>query len=215
MIEGHLVVLEGIDGAGTTTQTELLARALGRRGLAVHATREPSDGPIGALLRQVLSGRMVVPGDHGPRAPGWSTMALLFAADRLDHLQAEILPNLRDGVTVLCDRYVASSVAYQGLTEGDPSVVDWVLAVNRHARVPDLTLVLDVSPEEAARRRARRSGRPELYEEESLQQRLALFYKDIDKHFPGHRLRHLDGHLPVEALHQEVLRAVDELRARG
>ena len=71
MIEGHLIVLEGIDGAGTTTQCGLLAGALRKRGLPVHTTREPSDGPVGAMIRQILQGRVVVPGVSGPRAPAW------------------------------------------------------------------------------------------------------------------------------------------------
>lgn len=104
MIDGLFIVLEGVDGAGTTTHTKLLAASLGARGLPVHTTREPSDGPIGVMIRQILTGRLVVPGMNGPRPPTWKTMALLFAADRADHVEAEIEPNLRDGVTVISDR---------------------------------------------------------------------------------------------------------------
>src|SRR5688572_15881873 len=115
MVEGSFIVLEGVDGAGTTTHTKILTETLRKRGLPVHPTREPSDGPIGVLLRQMLTGRVVVPGLHGPRPPSWTTMALLFAADRVDHVEAEILPNLMDGVSVISDRYVHSSVAYQSI----------------------------------------------------------------------------------------------------
>src|SRR5512139_742195 len=118
MIEGLFIAIEGIDGAGTTTQAKLLFDGLRARGLPVHLTREPSDGPIGVLIRQILTGRVVVPGLQGPRAPDWATMALLFAADRLDHVEAEIAPNLADGVTVVSDRYDYSSVAYQSVTAG-------------------------------------------------------------------------------------------------
>src|SRR5690606_18811113 len=118
MIEGLFIVLEGVDGAGTTTHTKLLADALRARGLPVHTTREPSDGPVGVQIRQILTGRLVVPGINGPRPPSWSTMALLFAADRMDHVEASITPNLMDGVTVISDRYYHSSVAYQSITGG-------------------------------------------------------------------------------------------------
>src|SRR5580700_5596904 len=92
--KGRLVVLEGIDGAGTTTHVARLAERLRSLRVPVRATREPSDGPVGTLVRQVLTGRMVVPGG---RAPGWATMALLFAADRMDHVESEIEPFLAEG----------------------------------------------------------------------------------------------------------------------
>ena len=118
MIDGHFIVIEGIDGSGTTTQCSILADRLTEKGLPVHTTREPSDGPIGVLIRQVLTGRVVVSGRQGARPFNWATMATLFAADRLDHLEAEVIPNLTDGVTVICDRYDHSSVAYQTVSGG-------------------------------------------------------------------------------------------------
>lgn len=215
MIEGHFIVLEGIDGAGTSTQLELLCGALRKRGLPVHATREPSDGPIGTMLRQILQGRIVVPGVSGPRAPSWSTMALLFAADRTDHLDAEIVPNLLDGVSVVSDRYDHSSVAYQTVAGGKPDAADWIREINRQARRPDLTIVLDVAHETAAKRRMARQGRPDLYEDGELQARLADFYRTLEKHFPSERIVHVDGEGPPDAVLQLVLREVDALRALG
>ena len=82
MPRGHLIVLEGVDGAGTTTQAERLREAFVRRGLPAHVTAQPSQGPVGMLIRQVLSGRLV---QNGAKPPSWATMALLFAADRQDH----------------------------------------------------------------------------------------------------------------------------------
>jgi dTMP kinase len=84
------VVLEGIDGAGTTTQTRLLVEALRARNIPALETREPSDGPVGMLLRQMLKGRIVAASGRG--APGWEQLGLLFAADRLDHVEAEVRP---------------------------------------------------------------------------------------------------------------------------
>ena len=127
MIEGYFIVLEGIDGSGKSTQAEMLGRWHRDRGLPVLVTHEPTFGPIGSVIHQVLTNRLVVRGITGPRFPAWTTMALLFAADRLDHLESEILPNLLDGVTVISDRYYLSNIAYQCASGSnsapDPSAV--------------------------------------------------------------------------------------------
>ncbi|MFK7998446.1 MAG: dTMP kinase [Polyangiales bacterium] len=214
MIEGLFIALEGVDGAGTTTHTKILMERLGARGLPTHSTREPSDGPIGTMIRQILSGRLVVRGVSGPRPPSWTTMALLFAADRTDHVEAEIVPNLMDGVTVISDRYVHSSVAYQSLSSGGgEDSIRWVREINAEARRPDLTIVLDVTAETANSRRDDRGGRAELYEYEELQISLADFYTNIEKHFPGESIVHVDGNGSIEEVAEAVYAAV--CKARG
>ena len=216
MIEGHFIVLEGVDGAGTTTHTRLLAETLRGRGLPVRATREPSDGPIGMMLRQMLSGRLVVPGMRGPRPPSWGTMALLFAADRLDHIEAEIAPNLLDGVTVLSDRYVHSSIAYQSLSGGGgEDTLAWVRAINAHARKPDLTIVLDVPADVTRARRHARTGQDALYEEDELQARLVDFYRAIDRHFPNEPIVHVDANRDTALVAAEIHAHVKQLRGES
>ncbi len=213
MIEGHFIVIEGIDGSGTTTQCSILAERLVEKGLQARTTREPSDGPIGVLIRQVLTGRLVLPGRHGARSPGWATMATLFASDRLDHLEAEVVPNLVDGVTVICDRYDYSSVAYQTVSGGGGGdASSWVRELNRHAKRPDLTLVLDVDPEVAAGRRNTRSGGPELYEVDEMQVELAKFYAKIDELFPDDTIRHIDANCGVEEVATAIWSEVMALR---
>lgn len=213
MIEGLFIVLEGVDGAGTTTHTRMLSASLRKKGLPITTTREPSDGPVGVLIRQILTGRVVVPGISGNRPSSWSTMALLFAGDRLDHLEATIHPNLMDGVTVLSDRYYHSSVAYQSVTGGgEPETVAWVREINRHARSPDLTIILDVPPDEAARRRKERSGGREIYDGQELQALLATFYSDIEAHFPGDEIVHIDATRSLDSVAVDVLHAVEHLR---
>ena len=96
---GRLIVLEGVDGAGTTTQLERVAATLRDEGRRVLATRQPSDGPIGTLLRQALTRRLGLPEGRGPLTP--ETLALLFAADRTDHLAATVIPAIEEGQIVL------------------------------------------------------------------------------------------------------------------
>lgn len=216
MIEGHFIVIEGIDGSGTTTQCSILADRLIDKGLPVHVTREPSDGPIGVLIRQILTGRVVVPGRRGARPPSWATMATLFASDRLDHLEAEIIPNLIDGVTVICDRYDYSSVAYQSVSSGGgDDVSTWLCDLNRRARRPDLTLVLDVDPEVAASRRSTRTGSPELYEVHELQIELAKFYRKIDRLFSDDTIRHVDANCGIEGVTKAIWSEVMALRGES
>ena len=155
--KGRFIVFEGIDGSGTTTQATLAAAALRADGFRVLQTREPSDRPIGMLIRQALQGRVGLPVSGGPLTEG--TLALLFAADRLDHLEAEILPALRPGQLVICERYLLSSLAYQGAA----CSIDWVEQINAGAISPDLTIFLDVKPGEASRRRAARGSARELF----------------------------------------------------
>lgn len=214
MIEGLFIVLEGVDGAGTTTHSKRLATALSSRGLPVHATQEPSNGPIGAMLRQILQGRIVVPG-LGGRPPSPATMALLFAADRMDHLEAEILPNLRDGVTVISDRYYHSSLAYQSTT-GDrtDASLTWLREINRHARKPDLTIVLDVPPAIAKARRASRRN-AEIYEDDDLQVEISRFYEDIERHFPDEHLVHVDSNRSMDEVAAALLAHVRKARGEA
>jgi dTMP kinase len=196
---GVFIVLEGLDGAGTTTQLERLASALRADGHRVLTTCEPSPGPVGALIRQALKDRAVRTGG----APiAHETLALLFAADRLDHVQSEILPALAKGIHVICDRYMLSSLAYQG----SQVPMDWVASLNEHAPAPDVTLFLDVGLATAARRRAARGGQAELYEVDSHQRRVAAQYRKAFALRKGReRIAVIDGSRTPEAITREAL----------
>ncbi len=203
---GRFVVLEGIDGAGTTTQILRLASRLRAEGIAVRSTREPSDGPFGTMIRHVLTGRLVAPGG---RAPGWSTMALLFAADRMDHVETEIEPFLQAGGVVLSDRYDASSLAYQSVSSGreGSDAVAWIRALNRYALRPDLTIVLDVPSEIAATRRETRGEEAQLYEQNEVQRALGEFYRNLVAHMPDDRIVVLDGTGTIDEVADRVYAA--------
>jgi dTMP kinase len=172
MSKPRFIVLEGIDGSGTTTQLDRLTRHLTDRGRRAHGTREPSQGPIGRLLREILLGGHRLP--DGAGVDGLA-MALLFAADRRDHLTREVEPALAAGTDVVTDRYLLSSLAYQA-QEADRA---WIAALARDVRVPDLTLLLDVPVAVAAARR-RAAGRPdERYDADEVQTRVAARYREL------------------------------------
>jgi dTMP kinase len=150
---------------------------------------------------------------QGARPSSWTTMALLFAADRLDHLESEVVPNLLDGVTVITDRYVHSSIAYQSVaSDQDEGTISWLREINRHARVPDLTIVLDVEARVASQRRAARNMTRELFDDDDFQKKLCNFYAEIDAHFPGERIVHVDGNKSADDVAASVSAAVRELR---
>jgi dTMP kinase len=205
-MDSRFIVIEGIDGAGTTTQTARLVRALTDAGRPAHATHEPSKGAMGLHLREILARRVEARArDERQRA---ALLALLFAADRLDHLGHEIQPKLAAGHWVISDRYDHSSVAYQSTTSGEDDAIAWLRALNRYADRPDLVLVLDVTPEVAAQRRQTRDAARELFEEDSLQRKLAAFYRDIERHFPEDRIVHVDADRDADAVFADVHAAV-------
>ena len=203
---GRLVVLEGSDGSGTTTQIARLAERLRAQRTPVRVTREPSDGPVGTLVRQVLTGRVVVPGGL---APGWATMALLFAADRMDHVESEIEPFIAQGGVVLSDRYDASSLAYQSVMSGGgaQAAVEWIRSINRYALRPDLTIVLEVTPELAAARREARGEAAQLYEQNEVQRALAAFYKELPRYLPNDRIVLIEATASIDDVHARVVEA--------
>ena len=200
---GLFIVLEGPDGAGITTQAALLRKGLAERGIKAFATKEPTGGPIGSLIRQALSHRLVYP----PTEPlGTEVMALLFAADRLDHVRADILPRLQAGIHVICDRYRLSSYAYQGLSAGQ----EWVRALNSRAMPPDLTLFIDVPPEVSQSRIASRGGYVELYEsDERLRPVYANYLTLIEAlRNEGEKIVTVDGTGTLEQVSSAILEVV-------
>jgi len=207
---GRFLVLEGLDGAGTTTQSRLLGERLRAAGRRAHVTAEPSGGPVGSLLRQVLQKRI-----NGGAGDGFDphALALLFAADRLDHLSAEVLPRLAAGEDVVSDRYTLSSLAYQAVTTGDAA---WVEEINGRARAPDLTIFLRVRPGMALGRRRGAGTTPELYEVDAFQRQVALSYERAVSSLQagGQRIEVLDGEQPVEVVAEAVGRLVAKLRRR-
>ncbi|HEY0192387.1 MAG TPA: dTMP kinase [Kofleriaceae bacterium] len=194
----RLVVLEGLDGAGTTTQARRLVAHLQAQGRDAHLTREPTDGPIGRLIREMLTGGHAIPG----QAIDQSTFGLLFAADRLDHLQREVEPRLAAGAVVVSDRWYHSSLAYQGTG----AERDWITTLNARARRPDLTIWLEVRPEVAARRRVEAGRVEELFEDLEMQRAVHAGYLATNAELAarGERIERIDGELPLDAVFAQI-----------
>lgn len=203
------IVFEGLDGAGTTTQAHRLVAAVQQLGREAHFTREPSDGPIGTMIRQALTSRLVQP--DGQRLTP-ETLALLFAADRVDHLASEVEPLCQKGVVVVCDRFALSSVAYQG-QELDPA---FVREINARAKPPDLTLYIRTTPETALNRRAGRHLGEELYEKLEVQRRVSKAYDEAAKAFYlSHHVHTIDGERSIDQVGWECLNLVRPLLGAG
>ncbi len=205
---GRFLVLEGLDGAGTTTQADLLCAWLRKRGRKVHLTAEPSRGPAGALVRQILAGRVT---GGAAREVDPAALALLFAADRLDHVASEVEPRLAEGLDVVSDRYALSSLAYQAVATGETR---WVEEINARAPAPDLTVFLDVRPAVALRRRFAASEQRELFEVPAFQRKVALAYRRSIGRLRrmGQRVEVLPGEGPIADVAAAVARAAGRLR---
>ncbi len=192
----RFIAIEGLDGAGTSTQAEALTKALNGD---VWRTFEPTDGEIGSLIRRIL-------GKEVAATP--QTVAHLYAADRAEHLyrpQTGILSRLEAGATVVTDRYLFSSLAYQSVECG----FDFVLTLNASFPLPRHLFYLDIDPSVGEKRLATRSFR-DIYEETSFQEKVHHLYERTLDHFTGTgvEIHRIDGTLEVETITRSILAAL-------
>jgi dTMP kinase len=196
---GWFISLEGIEGAGKTTQTRLLADWLTQKGYDVLVTHEPGGTPLGQSLRQLLL--------HYPLPQ--RTELLLYAADRATHVTQVLKPALQSNKVVLCDRYMDSTVAYQGWGRGlDVTLIDQMNHVATEGLTPDLTLWLDV-PVVVGLARARGRGALDHMEQESLafHERVRQGYQHLTAQYPE-RIVRIAAALPVEQVFQQICQTV-------
>ena len=157
---GKFIAFEGIDGSGKSTQIQLLSNKLRNMGIYCYTTMEPTDSPIGALIHQIMTGRIKT--DN-------KVIAGLFVADRLDHLLNEvdgIFSKILEGTTVITDRYYFSSYAYHSID----MPMEWVIQANAQSKEilqPTVTIFIDVNPDIAVERITKHRSRPELFEKKS------------------------------------------------
>lgn len=201
------ITFEGVDGSGKSTQLRLLLEYLTERGVPHLFTREPGGTPIAEQIREVLL---------SPRNRGMSviTEALLFAASRAEHVSRTIRPALEEGRVVICDRFVDSSLVYQGVAGGLP--LEFLEQINQMATGalrPHRTIVLDLPPESAiARRKASEADR---IEEKALEyhELVRQGYLDLARAEPR-RVKVVDASRSVEEVQAEIRALVDEVLPR-
>ncbi len=199
---GRFIAFEGIDGSGKTTQAARLAARLNRMGLACCQTREPTAGPIGSLVHQIMTGRI---------AADNRVVAALYAADRLDHLLNQtdgILPLLEQGTHVLTDRYYFSSYAYHSVD----MPMDWVIEANAQAAQllrPTATIFIDVDPNTALERISKNRFHTEIYENLArLTKTRELYFQAFEKEKDRENILILDGSMTEDQLEEQVWEAV-------
>ena len=200
---GLFVALEGGEGTGKSTQARLLAGHLERAGLDVVVTREPGGTPVGVAIRSIVLDPAT--GALAPRAE-----ALLYAADRAHHVATVVRPALARGATVITDRYLDSSLAYQGAGRTlDRDEVEWVSGWATEGLIPDLTVVLDVEPEVGLRR----AGRPDRLEAEPLDfhRRVRQGFLELAARAPQ-RYVVLGADRPIATVSADVVASVDRVR---
>lgn len=194
--DGKLIALEGPDGCGKSTQIELLSRWLKEKGHEVEITREPTENPIGQVIRDSLSGKIDIPVE---------AEALLFAGDRALHVSDVIRPNLEKGKIVLTGRYIHSSLAYQ-TSRGLP--MEWVEVINRPAITPDLTIFIDVPPEVGLERKNSSKKADKFDQDLELQKKVRKTYKELAEE---REMPLIDGTLPKEQVQEKIRDEVEKI----
>ena len=198
-MEGKFIVFEGIDGSGKSTQSRLLAEWIEKNGQQVYHTCEPSEGRVGKLLRQVL--RKEIKADE-------HTIAALFLADRLDHLnnpETGILSKLAQGIHVISDRYYYSSYAYHSMYMS----MDWVISANSICAEilrPDVVFYLDLTPEQSLERIRKNRVALEHYEKvESLKMARDNYLEAIRREGKADNVQTLSAMGAPDEIHQQIV----------
>ena len=189
-MKGTFVCIEGLDGCGKTTQAKLLVEKLQRSYNAMY-TAEPSDGKIGDFIRKSIL--------YGEKRSISLAEALLFAADRVEHVENEILPALRQGKLVISDRYIYSSLAYQGAAGLS---LEWIQSINQYALRPELAIFIDVDPRAVMQRlKPVKSFMENLETQQRVRQ---IYLKFVEKG----DLSRIDGNKPKYLVAEELQRVV-------
>lgn len=202
---GKFIAFEGIDGSGKSTQIQLLAEKLRAREVDHYITMEPTDSPIGALIQQIMTGRVKT--DN-------KVVAALFAADRLDHLLNDvngIKKMVENGTTVLTDRYYFSSYAYQCVDMPMERVIAWNEQSSEILK-PDLNIFIDIDADTAMERIMKNRYQVELFEKKSRLERTREGYMEAFERLKDEEnIFIIDGKQTVEAIAEQVWKAVENM----
>jgi dTMP kinase len=203
-VRGLFITIEGIDGCGKTTQARLLVEWLREQGYEVRATREPGGTPAGSKIRE-----LVLSNDHSPPP---AAELFLYLADRAIHVAEVVRPALAAGEVVVCERYTDSTLAYQGYGRGlDLELLRRLNGLATEGLKPDLTVVLDLAPEQARLD----AGRLDRLESEGLEflGRVAEGFRELARQGPE-RIKLADGAGDVETVRRDIARLVRDFLER-
>ncbi|MBS4959835.1 MAG: dTMP kinase [Clostridiales bacterium] len=207
-MKGIFITAEGTDGAGKSTQIKLLTEYLSQKGYSVVLTREPGGTQIGEKIRDLIL-------DSSNTAMTNETEALLYAAARAQHVAEKIIPALKDGKVVICDRFIDSSFVYQGFAR--KLGVNFIQQINETALnrlQPELTLYFDLSPEVGIGRKKNMQELDRMERESAMfHQRVYDGYQKLAEEYPE-RIKKIDADRSIGEVHQAVVAEIDQLLAK-
>lgn len=190
LYSGKFIVIEGLNGCGKSTQIELL-----KNFQKVVITKEPTaDSPAGRKAREVLSRK---------KKAGPAELQKLFSQDRKHHLHNFIIPNLKQGKTVISDRYFLSSFAFGGLDLN----MNWLIKLNNKFLLPDLIFILKTSPQECLKRIEARSGETRIFEEEEKMKKIWGNYEILAKKFKNTHI--INGEQPIKKVYKDIVKIIN------
>jgi len=194
---GRFIVFEGIDGSGQTTQTELLKDFLRDKIYNVLITKEPTlDSEAGRKIRRVLDKEITLSAKE---------LQELFAQDRKEHLEKAIIPSLKQGKIVISDRYFFSSFAY-GISDGLD--LEWLISINNSFLMPDITFLLNASPEICVQRITDRGKKITLFEKKEKLEKVWQVYKEFPERFKNIYI--VDGEKSIEQVFEQIKKVIIE-----
>lgn len=187
---GKFITFEGLDGSGQSTQVELLEKFLNEKGLSAVKTKEPTlNSKVGKELREILDRQ---------KEASFQKLQELFAEDRKEHLENFIIPNLKKGINVICDRYFFTAFAFGSINLD----LNWLIEINDDFLMPDVAFFLDVRPETCLRRIEEKNKKKTLFENREKLEKAYQNFKEIVKKFSS--LKSINGEKPIKEVFEEI-----------
>lgn len=209
-MKGIFITFEGVEGSGKTTQIELLEKALEAKGLQVIKTQEPGGTKIGAMIRKILL-------DSRNKEIDPMTELMLYSASRAQHIKEVIIPAVKEGKIVLCDRFSDATVAYQGYGRGlDLEGIRKLDLFLTGGMKPSITIILDLDPEKGLLRAKKRIEKNRSLKEGRIEQEGFSFHKRVREGYlklaeeEPDRIKVIGADLPVEEVHKRIIEVVEE-----
>jgi len=195
--KGKFIAVEGLDGCGSTTQTIKINDYCKKNKKSCALTHEPTNNVIGGIIKGYINGDL--------KMTSHISLQLLFAADRANHLDREIIPNLKNGKNVITDRYFLSSLAYGALNINDSK---WLFNINDQFLLPDLTILIKTSAKTCVKRIKENRLGVELFENEEKLQKVWENYEKLSKQYPNIKI--VDGEKSEDEVFEEIRREIDK-----